>query len=209
MGSKNTPQVPASVTNAQTADINALTGIAQGQAANANQLFSLTEPGLAQSENFYQTLASGDPFAIARATAPAAQQISQATAGAKQNIMQDTPAGGTKNLALQEADVKQGAQVGNVASQGFLGSFNALGQLGGEGIGLSQGASGQALSGLTSAGNISTEMGNQSLEAQQLQLQQKGQTLGAFGGLAGDAADLVGSSSTAAGATGLLAFGGK
>jgi hypothetical protein len=202
VGNKNTPQVPSSVTTAQTADENALTQIAQTQAANSQQLYNLTEPGIATAESFYGSLASGSPYAIQTAISPATQQIAQSAAGAKQNIMQNTPAGGTKNLALQQVDVAQGAQVGNTATQGYLGSFNALGQLGGQGVGLSQGAGGLAVSGLSSAGNISASQGQMSLEAQQMQLQQKGQTLGAFGGLAGDVATLgaagIGSSGTKA-----------
>ena len=102
----------SSVTGGIQQDASALTALAQQQGANANTLFNLTEPGMATAENFYQVLASGDPTAIARAIAPATQQISQATAGAKQNIMTNAPAGGEKNLALEQADVSQGAQVG-------------------------------------------------------------------------------------------------
>ena len=84
----------------------------------------------------------------------------------------------------------QGAQVGNTATQGYLGSFNALGGLAGQGIGEAQSAAGLGISGVSNAGNIASTMGTQSLEAQQMQLQQKGQTLGAVGGLAGDATQL-------------------
>jgi hypothetical protein len=205
---KSTPSVPASVTEAQVADETALTQIAQQQAANSNQLFNLSEPGVAAAENFYSTLATGSPYAIRTAISPATQQISQSIAGAKQNIMQSTPEGGTRNLALQQADVAQGAEVGNTATQGYLGSFNALGQLGGQNIGLAQGAAGVATSGLSSAGNIASTMGTQSLEAQQLQIQQKGQTLGALGGVAGDVTGLIGDTSNGAGATGLKALFG-
>jgi len=208
MGGKNTPSVPSNVTTAQTADENALTAIAAQQSANSNQLFNLTEPGIATAENFYATLGSGNPFAIQTAISPATQQIGQAAAGARQNIMQNTPAGGTRNLALQNVDVAQGAKVGDVATQGYLGSFNALGELGGQGVSLAQGAAGLGIGATQGAANIASTMGTQSLEAQSLQLQQKGQTLGAFGGLAGDVTSLVGSSGTPAGATGLKALTG-
>jgi hypothetical protein len=183
----------------------ALTNIAGEQEANAQQLYNLTEPGLVQSENFYQSLASGDPAAIMRAIAPAAQQTAQATAGAKANILANDPAGGEKNLALEMTDVNRGAQIASSASGATLAAPNALGQLAGQGISLGQGAAGQATGALSSA---NTDLGNlQSLtfHGQQLQMQQKGQTLGAAGGLAGDATQL-GSSKMGSEAMMALAF---
>lgn len=207
---KSTPSVPSSVTAAQTADENALVSLAQNQQANANQLFNLSEPAIQQGLSFYESLASGSPYAISQAIAPAAQQITQSTAGAVQNILQNTPQGGTRNLAIQQADVAQGAQIGNLASQGYLGAQNALLSGGTQVTGLSQSAAGIGVSGLSNAANIAGTMGSQSIEAQQLQLQSKGQTLGAVGGLAGDAAGIVESSgSSAFGSTGLMALMGK
>lgn len=191
MGKGNTPQVPPEVTQAQVADMNVLTQIAQQQNAQGQQLFNLTEPGLSQAENFYQSLATSDPGKLAIATAPATQQINTATAGAIKNIMQNAPAGGQQNLAVEEAKLNQGAEIGKIASQGYLGSFNALGALAGQGIGESQSAAGLGISGISSAGNIAGTMGSQSLQGQQMQLEQKGQTLGAKSSAAGDAAMLA------------------
>lgn len=181
----------SSVTAGEQANSNALVGIAQGQANNANQLFQMAFPGMQQSENFAQTLSTGDPYAIAKATAPATQQISQATAGAKQNIMNNAPAGGEKNLALEQADVQQGSQVGSVASQGYLNSFNTLAQLGGAGVGLSNSASSGATSAYGASSQTLSNLGNQ-------QVEQKGASLGALGSLAGAAASA---------GTGFLQFG--
>lgn len=207
---KGSPQVPSEIVAAQTADMNALTSIAQEQEKNSQQLFNLTEPGLGQAENFYQSLATGDPGKIAMAIAPATQQINKATEGSIKNIMQNAPAGGQQNLAIEEAKLNQGAEIGKIASQGYLGSFNALGSLAGQGIGESQGAAGLGLSGLSSAGNIASTMGSQSLQAQQLGMEQKGQTLGALGGLAGDATTLgaagIGASGAGKAAGAALAF---
>jgi hypothetical protein len=133
-------------------------------------------PGYAAATDFYTALSSGDPYAIARATAPANQAITAASTGAKQNILSNAPAGGEKNLALENVDVSQGAQVGKTASQGYLNSFNALGQLSQQGISASQGASGQAMSGYGAATQGFGQVSEQAL-------QQKGQTLGAYGGL--------------------------
>ena len=100
-----------SVQDSEAANATALTQIAQAQEGRADQLFQESNPGFVSAENFYQNLSTGDPYAISRAISPATQQIAQATAGAKQNIMNNAPASGATTLALQQADVSQGAQV--------------------------------------------------------------------------------------------------
>jgi len=165
----------------QLADANALTSLATQQQNNSQQLFNTTFPGLQKSEDFYSTLSTGDPTAIARAIAPATQQISQATTSAKNNIMNNSPNGGEKNLALEQADVSQGSQVGSTASQGYLNSFNALSQLAGQGVGESTSAAGTAISGFGSAANTQGNIVQQNI-------QQKGAQLGALTSLGSDAA---------------------
>ena len=86
-------------------------------------------PGYKAANAILRILWKRGPRPIAAATAPATQQITQASTGAKQNILNNAPAGGEKNLALENVDVNQGAQVGKTASEGYLNSFNALGQL--------------------------------------------------------------------------------
>jgi hypothetical protein len=192
MGGKggNTGQVSPQVQSELASNESALVGIAQSQEQNAQQLYGLTEPGLVQSEDFYQSLASGNPAAIMRAIAPTAQAASQGAAGAKANIMANDPAGGEKNLALEQTDLTRGAQISSAASGATLGAPNALGQLAGQGIGESQGASGQATAGLNSATQSAATLQGLTFQGQQLQMEQKGQTLGAVGGLAGDATQL-------------------
>ena len=172
MGKSATSQ-DASLQAAETSNADALTSIATQQNSNAQTLFNQSLPGYEQANQFYETMASGDPYAIARATAPAAQQIAKATAGAKANIMNNAPAGGTKALALENADVSQGAQVGKVASEGYLGSFNALAKLSGQGIGASKEMTVQAMQGYGAASQIQSGVIQQNM-------QQKGQTLGAY-----------------------------
>src|SRR5271168_1479695 len=167
------------------ADANQLTALATQSAGQSQSLYNLAFPGMQQAEQMSQTLASGDPYAIAQAIAPATQQVAQATQGAQQNIMQNAPSGGEKNLALEQANLQQGAQVGNLASQGYLNSFNNLAQMGQSGIGLSQGAMGNATGSLNSANSALNQMG-------QMGAQQKGSTLGAIGGLVGSGASLGG-----------------
>lgn len=172
-----------SVQNSEAANATALTQIAQAQEGRADQLFQESNPGFVSAENFYQNLSTGDPYAISRAISPATQQIAQATAGAKQNIMNNAPAGGEKNLAFQQADVSQGAQVGQAATGSFLNSFNALGQLAGQGTGESISSAGTAISGYNSANQGLNALGQQ-------QIQQKGAQLGALTSLGSDAATL-------------------
>jgi hypothetical protein len=168
----------------------ALVNIAQGQSQNAQQLYNLTEPGLVQSEDFYQNLASGDPAAIMKAIAPTAQAASSSAAGAKANIEANSPAGGEKNLALEQVDVNRGAQISSAASGATLAAPNALGQIAGQGIGEGISSAGAATSGLSSANQGLTSLQGLTFQGQQLQMEQKGQTLGAVGGLAGDATQL-------------------
>lgn len=181
------------------ANANQLTGIAQTQSNQSTQLFNSAFPGFQSAENFYTALSSGDPTAIARAISPATQQIGTATAGAKQNILNNDPSGGEKNLALEQANVNQGAQVGSTASQGYLNSFNALAKLAGQGVGQSQTGAGTAISGLSASNQGSGQAAN-------LGIEQKGASMAGLGGLAQDATSLVGSAGTAGGATGLKAL---
>lgn len=159
----------------------ALVSIAQQQQKNSNQLFSSAFPGFQQAENFYGSLSTGDPGKIAQAIAPATQQINQATQGSIKNIMQNAPSGGEKNLAIENAFVNQGAQVGKTASDSYLNSFNALASLAGQGVGESTAAAGTGISGFNSANQGVANLAN-------LQIQQKGAQLGALTSLAGDAA---------------------
>lgn len=159
-------------------DATQLSSLATQSAGQSQSLFNLAFPGMQQAESMQQTLASGDPYAIAQAIAPATQQVAQATQGAQQNIMQNAPDGGEKNLALEQSNLQQGAQDGNLASQGFLNSFNNLAQMGQSGVSASQGAMSNATGALNSENSAYSSLGN-------MGAQEKGATLGAIGGLTG------------------------
>lgn len=160
------------------------TDIAKQANTRANQLFGASFPGFQEAEQYYQNLASGDPSAIARAISPAAQQIDQQAEGAKKRIEQDAPRGGVKNLALEENEINKGAQIGNLATQSYLNSFNSLAGLAGQGVGQSQGFTGSAISGLSAAGNQYSNIANQQAEA-------KASQLGFISSLAGSGAGLA------------------
>lgn len=180
----------ASSESSLTSNSNALIALAQQQQNQSSQLFNASFPGFGKAENFYGALSSGDPYAISRATAPVAQQADEASGAAKKNILQNGPAGGEKNLALEQVDVNRGATVGDAASKGYLNSFNALSSLAGQGIGESQSATGAAISGYSGANSGFNSIGQFQLQAQQLQTEQKGNSLGALSSLGGDAATL-------------------
>lgn len=182
MGKSSTSN--SSLENAQVADANALTSIAQTQSDNSQSLFNASFPGFEQAESFYGSLSTGSPYAISTAMAPAVQQISQATQGAKQNIMNNSPNGGEKNLAIEQADVSQGAQVGGQASQGYLNSFNALAQLAGQGVSGSTSSANTAISGYNSASSTQSNVVSENTAA-------KGANLGALTSVASDAAMLI------------------
>jgi hypothetical protein len=159
--------------------------IAKQQQANSQQEFNTAFPGFQQAENYYSKLATGDPAAISRAIAPAAQQIDAQSTATAQRIDQDSPRGGAKNLALEENQINKGAQIGQLASQGYLSSFQNLAGLAGQGVGESTSSAGTALSGLSNAGNQYSNVAQQQAEGKATQL-------GFISSLAGSGAELAG-----------------
>lgn len=173
----------AALQQGQLQDANALTSIATAQQNNSQSLFNSSFPGFNSAENFYASLSSGDPGKIAAASAPAIQQVNAATTSAKQNILNNSPNGGEKNLALEQTDVARGAKVGDITSGGYLNSFNALAQLAGQGVGESTSAAGTGISGFNSAAGVQGNVVQQNI-------QEKGAQLGALTSLGTDAATL-------------------
>lgn len=159
------------------------TDIAKQAAASAQKEFQSAFPGFQQAENYYQQMATGDPAALARATAPAVQQIDAQAEATKKRISEDAPRGGAKNLALEENEINRGAQVGNLATQGYLNSFQNLAGLAGQGVGESISSTSTAIGGLSAAGNQYSNIAQQQAEG-------KASQLGFITSLAGDAATL-------------------
>ena len=151
------------------------------ETAQGSQLFNLALPGLQQSEAYYGKLASGDPNALARANAPAIQSITQSSDSAKKNIMQDNPRGGERNLALEEADLTKGAQIGQLETGSYVSSFGSLAGLGGQNVGQGTAATSSGLQGMNAAAN-------QYGQIQQVNAENKGQLLSFISGEASNAA---------------------
>jgi len=154
------------------------------ETAQGTTLFNLALPGLQQAESYYGKLASGDPNALARANAPAVQAITQASDSAKKNIVQDNPRGGERNLALEEADLSKGAQIGQLETGSYTSSFGSLAGLGGQNVSQGTAATSSGLQGMNAAAN-------QYGQIQQINAQNKAQTLGAGGDIAGTALEFA------------------
>lgn len=157
----------------------------QQSAQEGSKLFNLALPGLTQSEAYYGKLASGDPAALARANAPAIQQVTQQSNQAKKNIIQDNPRGGERGLALEQADINKGAQISNLTTGSYLNAFPSLASLGGQNVSQGNAATSTGLQGMNAAAN-------QYGQLQQLQNEQKQTQLGFITGLAGAGASFAG-----------------
>ena len=160
---------------------------ATGAASTAEgaTLFNLALPGLEQATGYYGKLASGDPNALARANAPAIQQITGQSNQQLQNIMQNAPRGGARNLAISDADLSKGAQISNLTTGSYVNAFPSLASLGGQNVGQGTSATSVGLQGMNAAAN---QYGN----IQQLNNQQKQEQLALYTGLAGSAAAFAG-----------------
>ena len=168
---------------ANLANVMASTG--KQSAQEGSTLFNLALPGLEKSESYYGKLASGDPQALATANAPAIQQITGASNSAKKNIIQDQPRGGERNLALEEADLSSGAQISQLTTGSYTGSFGSLAGLGGQNVSQGNAATATGLQGMNAAAN-------QYGQLQQINNEQKATQLGFLGSLAGAGASVAG-----------------
>ena len=160
------------VQDTMAANSTALTKIAQEQAGHGTQLFETAFPGFQTAEDFYRVAATGDPYNLARITAPAAQAVTKQADAAKKNILQNTAPGGTRNLALEEVEVNRGAQVGGMESQAYLNAFPSLAQLAGQGVNQSISAAGTGISGYGTANQGLASLGNLQIQSAQLQAEE-------------------------------------
>jgi hypothetical protein len=174
------PVSSAGAEQAQDALANQMAATGATETAEGSQLFNMALPGLQQAEGYYGKLASGDPQALATANAPAVQAITQSNDSAKKNIMQDSPRGGERNLALEEADLSKGAQISQLETGSYTSSFGSLAGLGGQNVGQGTAAQYSGTQGMNAAAN-------QYGQIQQINAQNKAQSLGAGGDLAGTA----------------------
>ena len=174
-----------SLQDAQTNLANVMSATGQQSAQEGSTLFNLALPGLEKATSYYGKLASGDPNALARANAPAIQSITGQSNEQLKNIMQNSPRGGARDLAISEADLSKGAQISNLTTGSYTNSFGSLANLGGQNV---------------SQGNQATATGGQAMNAaanqygnlQQLNNEQKATQLGFASSLAGAGASALG-----------------
>jgi hypothetical protein len=152
--------------------------IMQQEAGQSATLFGESNPGFQTAENYYQQLASGNQKQIFNAIAPAVGQINTASQGAAQNIAQNMPRGGAEQLAQAQNQNQRAGQIGSLATSAYTGSFPALAQLSGTGIGLSTNAASTAVS-AGSAASSSNQALMQDMAAN------KGATMAFAGNVAG------------------------
>jgi hypothetical protein len=170
------PSSQPSAAQDQLAGVMADTG--KQSAQEGSTLFNIALPGLEQSEAYYGKMASGDPQALARANAPAIQQITGNENSAKKKIVADNPKGGERNLALEEADLSSGAQISQLTTGSYTGAFGSLAGLGGQNVGQGNQATATGLQGMNAA---ATQYG----QIQQMQNEQKATQMGAITSMAG------------------------
>jgi hypothetical protein len=153
--------------------------IATSQQANAEsaQTYATTAPGLSTAENYYQSLASGNPSAIFQSIAPAVGQVNAASQGAVQQIQQNMPRGGAEQLAVANVEQQRAGQIGNLGTQAYTGSFPALAALSQGGLSLSA----NELANSISAGSAASSANEGLMQAQSAG---KTATMGALGGVA-------------------------
>ena len=169
--------------SAQTNLANIMATTGEASALEGATLFNMALPGLEKAESYYGKLSSGDPNALARANAPAIQQVTEQSNSAKNSILQNNPRGGERNLALEEADISKGAQISNLTTSSYLQSFPSLASLGGQNVSAANSATGTGVQSMNAAAN---QYGN----IQQLNNEQKATQLGFISSLAGAGASL-------------------
>lgn len=119
--------------------------IAQNQANIGSQYANIGLPALQSGSNYWQQLLQGGP-AAQQAVGPMAQQITQSSQGALQNLKSNLPAGGESNLAQANLLNQRAQQIGQLYQGVQPQAAQALSQLG---VG-----AGQTGAGVTGAGSF-------------------------------------------------------
>lgn len=154
----------------------------------AQQLYDLTEPGMAAAESFYKMLSTGDPATIQRATAPATEQIAAKYNQTSKALGYEMPRGGARDIAIEEAQISKEGAIGSVDAQAYLQSFPALASLASGGIGLSMSELSAALAAFSGASQSLTGASQSNQAAGQMEGAGKAETLGFLASLGNSAA---------------------
>lgn len=156
--------------------------------ALSSQGSSLINEGQAQQSplaSFLQSIIGGDSTKTSQAIAPAIGNITASTNANKEAIYDSTAPGAARDVLLGQNKLNQGAQIASTTNNAFLSAFPELAQLASGNTSAGLGLTG---AGITSLGNSASTTGSV-LNAQE---QQKANTVGAFGALAGAAGTAAG-----------------
>ena len=175
------PSVDPQLQAAMASEANQVASSGATAAKEGTELFNLALPGLNQATAYYAKLAGGDPNALARENAPAIQQITGQSNEQLSNIMQNSPRGGARDLAISEADLATRAKISDLTTKSYTSAFPSLASLGGQNVGQGNQATSTGIQGMNAAAN---QYGN----IQQLQNEAKATGLGAMSGGLGDIA---------------------
>ena len=159
--------------------------LAKQAASRSAALFDMSMPGMKTAENYYQSLASGNPTEIFKTIAPATEQLKAQNAGVKQNISDTMPRGGEQNLAKEMADINTSSNIGTLATKSYTGAPAALAQLGNQNIGLSTNQMANAISGYGSAGQTMSNVAQEQAAQKASQMGMLGSGMSTAGSLAG------------------------
>jgi hypothetical protein len=94
------------------------------------QVFDEAVQEVIKGQEFLNRLMRGDRQALMQAIAPASEQSALQTQQAIRQIQQQMPRGGAEQLAEQQAQIQQGASIGNLIAQAYTGSFPSALQTG-------------------------------------------------------------------------------
>jgi len=159
--------------------------VADKMAALAQQGFDKQTKYEQPIADLFQKIIGGSRDLSAQATAPAVSNISKQYQQAKENILEQTPAGAGRDYALASAQTAKGDAVSKYLNDTWMNAFGGLANLGKENAQVALQQTGAGLRGNEGAASM---IGN----VMQQDAQGKATTMGFFGQLAGAAGTAVG-----------------
>lgn len=131
------------------------------QTENYNRMLQLEQPSI----NLYQGLVGGDAQKSIQTAMPFISQISQGYNAAKQGILDQTPPGAARDLALSQLSTQKDVNTANFMTQNVLGAYDKLANMGSGFGSFSLQELGASLSGLSGASGSNQALGKMQAEA--------------------------------------------
>lgn len=123
------------------AQVAAITDIARQLSGRGDQLYNVGSGAYSDAVKYYQTLLKGNRGAMMGAVAPTAELIREQSEGARQGTLAGMGRGGMRDLALSRIGNQSQGDIARLTAGVQPGAAQALGALGGQGIGQSLEAS--------------------------------------------------------------------